>query len=89
MYLHDYRWSGGFTSQELSVLRKALAFAAHEDAEALNDSEITIADNMARIIGGVYAAKRANREERRRQDADTEEHQHSVPRNPRQPVARN
>ena len=72
----------GLTSQELSVLRKSLLFAANENAEGLDEKEIPIAENMARIVGGVYAAKRAEREERRQ--GDDGEHQHSVPRTPRQ-----
>lgn len=68
MYLHDYRWSAGFTNQELAVLRKALLFAAFDDQEALDDKEAGIAENLARVIGGVYAAKRAEREQRQGQD---------------------
>lgn len=79
MYLHDYRWSAGFTSQELNVVRKALNIAAFEDAEALDEKEGEVAENLARIIGGVYAAKRAEREERRSNE-DGGEHQHFVPR---------
>jgi hypothetical protein len=89
MYLHDYRWSAGFTSQELSVVRKALNIAAFEDAEPLDEKEGLIAENLARIIGGVYAAKRAEREERRSNEdggEDRGQHQHFVPRqNDRQP----
>ena len=80
MYLHDYRWSAGFTSQELSVLRKALNFAAREDAEELDEKEASIAENLARVIGGVYAAKRAEREDRRNNEDGGEGHQHFVPR---------
>ena len=80
MYLHDYRWSAGFTSQELNVLRKALNVAAFEDAEPLDEKEGAIAENLARIIGGVYAAKRAEREQRRSNEDEGGEHQHFVPR---------
>jgi len=80
MYLHDYRWNMGVTSQELSVLRKALLIAAFEDAEPLDEKEGEIAENLARIVGGVYAAKRAEREQRRDNDENGEEHQHFVPR---------
>lgn len=68
MYLHDYRWSAGFTNQELAVLRKALLFAAFDDQEPLDEKEGGIAENLARVIGGVYAAKRAEREQRQGQD---------------------
>lgn len=64
MYLHDYRWSAGFTGQELAVVRKALKFAADENAEELTEEEAVIAADLARIIGGVYAAKRNDRENR-------------------------
>lgn len=74
MYLHDYRWSAGFTNQELAVLRKALLFAAFDDQEPLDDKEAGIAENLARVIGGVYAAKRAEREQR--QENGGGQHQH-------------
>jgi hypothetical protein len=79
MYLHDYRWSAGFTNQELAVLRKALVFAAFDDQETLDDKEAAIAENLARIIGGVYAAKRAEREQRQdgRQDGQCD-HRHQA-----------
>lgn len=64
MYVHDYRWSIGCTPPELNVIRKALAFASDENAPELTEEEATQADKLSKIIGGVYAAKRAEREER-------------------------
>lgn len=86
MYLHDYRWSAGLTSQELNVVRKALAFASDENAPDLTEEEANIAFDLARIIGGVYNHKREERQARQqgqqgqgRQPRQPREHTHTVP----------
>lgn len=52
MFMHNYAWSVGFTTKELSVVRKALA------GEELNEDETALAEELARKIGGVYYHKR-------------------------------
>lgn len=93
MYIHNYRYSIGVTSQELSVLRKALLIAAgDEKLPDLNDTEADIAARLAKIIGGFYAAKRSERQDRQNDGGEdfgyegegAEQHQHSVPTGARQ-----
>jgi len=78
VYVHNYRWNIGVTSQELSVIRKCLL---NED---LDTKEETVALRLAKIIGGVYAAKRAERQGRDGYEGEDgipaveNEHQHSV-----------
>jgi len=86
MYLHDYRWNMGVTPHELNVFPQGAQLAVFDGEPPLNEKELATAEQLGKIIGGVYAAKRGQRAERTgtRNDGDDgddiqSDHQHFVP----------